>query len=426
MPTTQPPPAQTTSLLSSFRLRDFRLLWLSGLGFSGGMWIQQVAVGWLVLEMTGSPLALGAVQAARMLPSLLFGMVAGVLADRLDRRWLLVTIGAVSAAYSLGLAALITSGALQLWHVLALTFVFGAGRAFEWPASQALVYDLVGPDDALKGVSLNATANRLMGVVSGFAGGAIIPLFGPQGSLVLMGCGYAMGTLLLVFIHSGGVHRPRTAAAAPSFGRALRDGYGLARTNRRVLGLFLLTVCGEIFAFSHQTLVPVFARDVLDAGAAGLGALTSARALGSVASSLVLARFAYYHDRTRLLLWHYALYGACMVAFAASTSLPMSVVLMAGVGLAASSLDILQQTLMQLAVRDEDRGRAVGYWVAALGFGPVGHLEIGSLGALAGAPLAMAANGVAVCLVFVVAALLVGRARRQAVPEREAEAAPSG
>lgn len=400
-----------TSLLSSFRLRDFRLLWLASLGFSGGMWVQQVAIGWLVLHMGGTAFDLGAVQAARMLPALLFGMVAGVLADRLPRRHLLMAIGVVSAVYSGGLALLVTAGALDLWHVVALTFVFGTCRAFEWPASQALVYDLVGPAEALKGISLNGTAARLMGIVAGVAGGAVIPAFGPQGSLLLMAAGYVLGTALL------GVMRPPAPVArgaglaAEPFRKSLAHGFGLVRRNPRLLGLFVLSCFGEVFAFSHMTLVPLVARDVLDAGPTGLGVLTSARALGSVASSLLLARLAYFDDQLRLLLWHYALYGAALIGLAVSSQLWLAVGAMLAIGLAASSLDLLQQTLMQRAVPEEDRGRAVGYWVAALGFGPLGHLEIGLLGAAIGAPLALAANGAVVCAVFAGAAALVGRRR---------------
>ncbi len=396
-------------LFSSFQLRDFRLLWLASLGFSGGMWVQQVAIGWLVLQMNGTALDLGAVQAARMLPSLLFGMVAGVLADRLPRRELLMGIGAVSALYSIVLAWLIAVGGLEFWHIIALTFIFGSCRAFEWPVAQALIYDVVGPAEALRGISLNGTASRLMGVVAGVAGGAVIPTFGPQGSLVLMAAGYALGVVLLLFLHPP-TQAPR-GVSAPSFGESLRHGYALARSNRRLLGLFVLSCFGEVFAFSHMTLVPLFARDVLHAGPEGLGLLTSARALGSVASSLLLASLAHQRAGVPLLVAHYAIYGAALIGLALSSNLWVSIGLMAAIGLAASSLDLLQQTLMQLSVPDADRGRAVGYWVAALGFGPVGHLEIGLLGTLLGAPLAMAMNGAIVLVVFGVAVVVIRRGR---------------
>lgn len=405
------------SLFGTFRSRNFRLLWLATLGFSGGMWVQQVAIGWLVLQMNGTALDLGAVQAARMLPSLLFGMVAGVLADRLPRRELLAVIGAGSALYSLVLAWLIAVGGLELWHIIGLTFVFGAGRAFEWPVSQALIYDIVGPAEALRGISLNGTASRLMGVVAGVAGGAVIPTFGPQGSLLLMAGGYAVGVLLLLFLKA-----PRSVqrgVEAPSFGESLRHGYALARRHRRLLGLFALSCCGEVFAFSHMTLVPLFARDVLHAGPEGLGILTSARALGSVASSLSLAALSPRRDGVPVLVAHYAVYGLAMIGLALSAEFWVSVGLMVALGLAASSLDLLQQTLMQQSVPDADRGRAVGYWVAALGFGPVGHLEIGLLGTALGAPLAMAANGAVVVAVFFMAVVILRREQR-AVPSSAA------
>src|SRR5438132_13180988 len=117
-------PGIRSGIFSSFRSGEFRLLWLASLGFSGGMWVQQVAVGWLVVEMTGSPLALGMVQAARTAPSLVLGMVGGVLADRLSRRVLLCCVGFVSAAYCGVMALLISLGGLELWHIILLTLVF--------------------------------------------------------------------------------------------------------------------------------------------------------------------------------------------------------------------------------------------------------------------------------------------------------------
>ncbi len=388
--------------LSSFRLRDFRLLWVASLCFSAGMWIQQVAVGWLVVEMTDSALALAVVQAARLLPLLPFGMVAGVLADRLERRALLVVVGAVSAAYSGLLALLISVGGLELGHIVVLTLAFGACRAFEWPAAQALVYDIVGGEDALKGISLNATASRTMGMGAGFLGGAVIPASGPEGSLLLMSAGYAAGCAVLLFVRPR--RRERSSVQGPPFWRSLLSGYALVRTNARMRVLLILSVAAEMFAFSHGTLVPIFARDVLQAGPVGLGALTSARAAGSVASALVLAQLAYFPDKMRLLLQSFALYGACLLAFALSRELGLSLLLMVGIGMAASAFDLLQQTTLQQSVADEDRGRAMGYWVASLGFGPLGHLELGSLAVLLGAPVALGINSiVAIAVVLVVA-----------------------
>jgi MFS family permease len=147
-----------------------------------------------------------------------------------------------------------------------------------------------------------------------------------------------------------------------------------------------------------------------------LGILTSARALGAVASSFLLAALPVRRDGVPVLVAHYAVYGLAMIGLACSGLFWVSACLMLLIGLAASSLDLLQQTLMQLSVPDADRGRAVGYWVAALGFGPVGHLEIGLMGSLLGAPLAMAANGVVVVAVFCVAVAMLRRRRDQPAP----------
>lgn len=397
--------AQLAYLLSSFQARDFRVLWLSTLSSSAGMWTQQVAVGWLVLELTNSPLSLGIVSASRMALFLFLGMPAGALADRIDRRNLLIAVTALAAAYSFAMALIVVAGVVQFWHVVALTLLFGGARAFESPARQALVYDLVGPSEALKGISLNAIGMRLMGIVGGILGGVMIPVFGVEGSFLLMGLSYTTGALALFAMKPSHVQNVAPSAA---FWSSLRAGLALLRGNNTVLLLVLMSVVAEVFAFSHGTLTPVFARDVLGVGAVGLGMLTSMLALGGIGASIVLAALTNYGNKVQLLLWTFGLYGCFLVLFAISRSYALSLFLIMGVGAMAASFDTLQQVILQLSVRDAERGRVMGYWVASLGFGPLGHLELGAVAGLVGAPLALAANGGIVLATSLVVALVVG------------------
>ena len=195
------------ALFQSFQSPDFRLLWLSSLAASGGMLVQQVAVGWLVLEMTDSPFALGIVAAARMVPSFFLGMIAGVVADRVDRRKMLLLIEVLGACYSFAMAAIVAAGIAELWQVVALTLVYGCTRAFEWTARQALVYDVVGETEALRGMALNGLAMRSMGVLGAVVSGALIPAFGVQSSFIFMGIGYVVGRACA----HGGPHDSRAA-----------------------------------------------------------------------------------------------------------------------------------------------------------------------------------------------------------------------
>lgn len=382
-----------SGLFDSFQQRDFRLLWLATLGSSAGMWVQQVATGWLVLDMTDSPLALGAVQAARLAPFLVLGMPAGALADRVDRRALSIAISWLSAGYSLVMALLVALHLAELWQVLALTLLFGACRAFEAPVRQALVYDMVGASGALRGIALNGLAMPAMGIIGAMAGGAMIPFFGVQGAFVLMALGYSSSGIFLQYLS-----RTRRVAPPlqPRFWSSVREGFEIILHNRTVLLLVLMSMVAEAFAFSHQTVVPIFARDVLVAGAVGLGALTAARSGGALLATMLLATLNNYQDKVRLLLAAFIMFGTLLIAFALSRSFPLSIVLMIGVGGAATAFDLLQQTILQLSVPERDRGKAMGYWVASLGFGPVGHMELGLLATMLGAPLALGFNGIVV------------------------------
>lgn len=390
-------------LFQSFQSPNFRLLWLSSLAASGGMLVQQVAVGWLVLEMTDSPFALGIVAAARMIPSFFLGMIAGVVADRVDRRKLLLLIEVLGAGYSFAMAAIVAAGIAELWQVVALTLVYGCTRAFEWTARQALVYDVVGETEALRGMALNGLAMRSMGVLGAVVSGALIPAFGVQSSFIFMGIGYVVGALALMGVHTIPVQRSTPhASVRSSFGH----GMALVRDNGAVRGLVMLSILTEIFGFSYQTLMPIFARDILGVGAVGLGVLSGARSIGAILSTLVLAALAHYQEKMRLLVGAFGLYGLFLVCFAASTLFPLSLVISVGIGAVASASDILQQTLLQLNVPNEDRGRVMGYWVVSLGFGPIGHLELGALAvATASAPFAMGVNGSVMLAVFLALAI---------------------
>ena len=384
--------------------QNFKWLWIATLGSSAGMWVQQVAVGWLVLEMTDSPLALGFLAVSRAAPFLVFGMLAGAAADRLDRRRLLMAVQAGGAVYGLSMTILVSTDLIALWHVLALTFLFGCVHAFDSPSRQSLVYDLVGAEEALRGISLNAIAQRITGVLSGVLSGVLIPLAGVEGCFLLMAVSYALGVASLMVMQPVSAHHPVTADR-PGFWDSVSAGVNLVRTNPVVRLLIVLSMTAEMFAFSHATLTPVFARDILLSGPVGLGLLSSARAVGGIIATFVLASLTYYQDKVRLLLLSMAVFGFALVFFSFSSSFLLSFVILVVIGGAATSFDLLQQTVLQLNVPNELRGRVMGYWVASLGFGPIGHLELGALATAAGAPFAQMTNGLIVVL-SVLAALV--------------------
>jgi MFS family permease len=389
------------------RSSGFRWLWCSTLASSGAMGVERTATAWLALEAGGAvgALAVGLAFAARMLPSLLFGLAAGTLADRTDRRRQLVLVAAAGIPLMLAVSGLAWWGRLQVWQVVAFAFAAGCLQVFDTPARQALILDSVPRDVAANAVALNAVGARLSAAFGALASGLLIASFGAAS------CYPAVAALFgLAALAAAGLRPPRrheVRGAPPPFGQALRAAARLLVDLPAVRALSVAGIVCEIFAFSYATALPVLARDVLAAGAEGLGTLNAAASVGGTLAVVALTVLPRSVRREPLLSAVFLLYGVAILALAASGGMGVALAALVLIGACGAAFDALQQTLLQLAVHDEQRGRAVGIWVLGLGSAPVGHLEIGALAAALGAPSALAINGV---LVVASAAVMAARA----------------
>lgn len=391
--------------LSAARSTGFRWLWGSTLATSGATGVERTATAWLALETGGGAPAVGLAFAARMLPSLLFGLAAGTIADRIDRRRLLLLVAVGAVPLMAAVSLVVASGNLHVWQVVAIAFGVGCLQVFDTPARQALILDTVPRDVAPNAVALNAVGARLSAALGALGAGVLIARYGAAS------CYPAVAALLgLAAVSAGALRVPQGAGirmAPPPFRHALRAAARLVIDVPAVRTLFIAGVVCEVFGFSHSTALPVLARDVLAAGAEGLGALNAASSIGGTVAVVVLSALPKGVRREPLLNAAFVLYGLSILALAASGGLPLAVAALLVIGACAAAFDALQQTLIQMAVPDEQRGRAVGTWVLGLGSAPVGHLEVGALVALLGAPGALAING---CLVIAGAAALLTRA----------------
>jgi MFS family permease len=364
-----------------------------------------VATGWLALETGGGPLAVGIVFAARAMPSLLFGLAAGALADRFERRRLLLVVALLGSFLAVTLGRLVGGGSIALWQVASIAFLNGCIQVTDPPARQALVFDIVGRAAAPNAIALNAVASRLMGAVGAFAGGLAIPTLGIANCYFLVAAAFLLGGALSATIPIETVDH--SVRSRPTFARSLADAGRLVFERPFVRTLVFAAMACEVFAFSYQTAVPGFARDVLRAGAEGLGTLTAASSVGATVAVIVLAGLPRTTRREPLLAAVYVAYGLAILALAMTSSLFVATLIMVVIGACASSFDALEQMMIQLAVPDDQRGRAVGIWVFSIGTAPIGHLEVGALASLVGAPAALMVNGVGV---LAGALLLVARA----------------
>jgi MFS family permease len=396
-------------IFQPFKSRNFGLLFLTTITVSLGDIMMRVSLGWLVLELTDSPLSLGLVWATRSAPNLVWGMLAGTVADRVDRKKLQMIALALYSACGFLLGYLVLRGWIQLWHVLLITFAWGSIRAFEGPARQAFIVDIVGREGAMSGISLNAVGLRGIGIIGGAAAGIIIHLFGLEWPFFAITAANILAIGVTAFIR--GIEA-RTVAGKRSLWSDLVEGMQIVLKNRVVLALMAMAATCEMFGFSYSVLIPVFARDILGVGAVGLGMFSTVRSVGGLVAGLILASLGDYRYKGRILLGLFLTFGVTLILFANSSLYPLSLFFIGIVGITAAGHDAMQHILLQLNVTEQQRGRAMGIWQLSIGFGVLGSVALGALAETYGAPLAQSIYGAVMIIIFVTLVLTVPKLRK--------------
>ena len=375
--------------------RDFRLLWIGQFVSLTGRWMQSVAQGWLVLRLGNSAFDLGLVGFCNFVPVLLFALVAGVAADRVARRRALYWTQGGAMAVALALAALTTSGTVRVWHVAVLAFAAGTAGAFDIPIRQSLLQDLVGREDLPNAIALNSLAFNGARLIGPALGGLLLAATDEAVVFLVNGLSYLAVLVGLALMRTD----PATARKpSDSWIAGVREGIAWVRGSRKARVFLALVSISSVFGLPYSILLPVFARDVLGAGAQGLGFLTGATGLGATVGALYVAgRGA--RRRGALVATAMALLGASLVAFALSRTFVLSFALLVLVGAAMIVQMATSNTLLQLLAPEELRGRIVSFYMLAfLGTAPLGSLLAGTLAHALGTPAAVALGG-AVCLV---------------------------
>ena len=271
---------------ASFRYRDFRLLWGSTVIQSVGFGMERISLGWLIFEMTDSVFMLGVASAANMAPFFFLGIVSGAVADWANRR-LFVRFLILAAGVSAGLMALVLlTGVAQVWHVLGLAVLTGIISAFLMTVRQAYTYDITGPDHALNGMALSSVSTLLGSIGGALLGGVIISMLGIGVQYLVVAASFGLAVVVLMGTRDVG---QVAVGERGSVVENLVSYVQLLRVNSTLMTLMLMTAAIEIFGFSHHTLLPVFARDVLGVGATGLGVMTAAGHTGRVLGVMILA-----------------------------------------------------------------------------------------------------------------------------------------
>jgi MFS family permease len=391
--------------MTPFRSLAFRRLWCSGLAATGAQGMERTATAWLALETGGGPVAIGLIFAARMLPALLFGLAAGTVADRADRPRQLLAVAGSALLLVAGFGWLVGMGDIRVWQVVLFAFAAGCVHVFDTPARQALVLDTVPREAALRGMALTALAARCSSALGALGAGLLIPLIGVARCYLVVAVAYALMVVIVAPLRVPQEHR--LLEHPPPFRQAFRDAARLLLDIPILRTLMVAGIACEIFAFSHMTALPLFAHSVLAAGPAGLGMLNAAAAIGGAIAVTLLALLPEGGRRQPLLSAIFLIYGLSLLGLALTRNLAVAAAVLVVTGCCAGAFDVLQQTLIQMAVPDAQRGRAVGIWVLSIGSAPVGHLEMGLLIAVLGVPSALLINGT---VTVAAAAMLLVRA----------------
>jgi len=383
--------------LNPFQSGGFRWLWCSSLSTAVAQGIERTATAWLALSSTDSgsgAFAVGLTLAARMLPLLVLGLAAGTLADRSRKSRQLMLVAVVGLTGMAFFSWLTGTRSLQLWQVVALSCGAGCLQVFDTPARQALALDTVPREAATNAVALLALAARLFSAAGAFSAGVLISTSGVATCYAVIAVAWGLAAALVSAV------RPAAPSGTPiahiAFGQALRDAARLIVDNSAVRTLTIASIACEVFAFSYMSAVPVFARDVLRVGVEGFGTLNAAAALGGSLAVMGLLVLPGRVRREPVLGAVFILYGGSLLALATTRDLAQTAAVLVVSGACAAAFDVLQQTLIQLAVPAGQRGRAMGIWLFGIGSAPIGHVEMGALASTFGAPAALLINGTVV------------------------------
>ena len=385
-----------TRVFKAFTYPDFRLLWTGAFLSSVGTWMQTVAQNWLVLTMTGSASWLGFTAFLQETPFLLFSLFGGVLADRRDRRRILLLSQVVQLSTAFLLAGLIFTNHIQVWMILVLAVVVGFAQSFGGPAYQALVPTLVDREDLPNAVALNSIQFNLARVIGPVLAGIAFYKLGAAACFGLNGLSFFAVIVALLLLKRGAP----TGAASGSVLQNLKAGLVAVRDARGLRGLIGLSFVGSFCAFPLVTFLPVFAKDVFGQDAKGYSALLAAFGIGAVCGALGTAGFGHVKRRGALAVTMQMTFGALAVGFALSRVPWVSYVLLFGAGAAIVIVFAMFMTLVQQNADDAMRGRVVSvYSLAFRGAMPLGNLTAGFLATLMPAPWVLVGNGTLLVLV---------------------------
>jgi MFS family permease len=380
----------------------FRLLLWGTLATNSAFWMYQVCVGWLALQLMDSPLFVGLTGFAGGIPLLVVSLPAGVMIDRYNRRTVLLMAQFAVMALAGVFAVLVGTGAIAPWSTLVLVAAYGTAMSFIFPTRTTIVTMLVERKDLANAVALNAAAQNACRVTGPALAGVLIAVIGVAGT-------FAVAALLQILALAATLRLPPSTPVGSTRGgsvwASLTLGLRIVARDAFLSSMILLAVATNVLVMPYITMMPVFARDVLDIGSTGLGLLLASTGLGTVAGALAVAASRRLGSWSQAQVVTAATFAALVLVFALTRNLPLAVVLLFAAGGMSAAFMAISQTALQLRVDDDVRGRVLSIYLATWGMLPFGQLAVGVIAERVGAPLAT----VGACIVALAGIALITR-----------------
>jgi len=406
-----------TGMFRALSHRNFRLFWTGAFLSNVGTWMQAVAQGWLMLQITNSAFWLGLDAFMATAPGFFLTLLGGVFADLVDRRRLLIYTQVVAGVAALGLATFVWTGAVNRWIVLGFSFVTGCCMALASPSYLAMTFDLVGREDVANAVALNSTQFQLSRVVGPALAGFGFKVFGLAGCFLVNGLSFIAVVVSLRMVR----FEPGMPKRGPSHSvkdrralwRDLLEGFRYVRNRPRVFSLLMISGVNSLFGAPYFALIPIYARDVFHLGATGLAWLMGTAGAGAFCGAAFLTILGDFRRKGWLVLGGSLAFGISVFAFALSTRLMLSYVFLFGLGFSIVTSVAAANTSLQKLVTDQMRGRVMSMFILSfMGTMPIGNILAGSASHRFGVPHTLATGGL-VIVVFAITMMIFNQRLRE-------------
>ena len=383
---------QKTGAFRALSYPDYFWFWWSYFVSNVGSWMQSIAQGWLLFDLTASPFYLGLFSSLRMVLLVCFFILGGLMSDRLDRRAVMLWIQVISALTALAMALLVSFKLIQVWHIFLLGAITSTSWAFEQPVRQALIPQLVKREDLVNALALNAVTWNGAGLLGPSIVGLSVGWIGIDGCFYVNVISYVavIAALLRIHVPPHGAENARATVI-----RSLLDGFGYIRRQKIIATFLLVSAVYNILGRSYVTLLPVFAKEILNVGASGFGFISAAPGLGTIIGSLTLASLGSVEAKRGRMIALLIAFSTVLFSFGASRHLEFSFACLVMVGALSTVFETLLQTSIQLTVGEAYRGRVMGFYgLTAGGLRELGGMQAGFLAEWRGAPFAVGTGAV--------------------------------